>query len=296
MYLAGLRRIYMTCSRISALALRPSWPPGHAERDERHAMNFARANPQRLHHLLAAHFYNMLALAAGVANAPRFKISFSLLVEPGTLLLKAATEIIGLSGAIHSVVSRANNGRFAIFFDTIVDYLATPPLATQPMAVANAILRSGLPPAFSVYPSTIGEVYSHLMLRLHYLSGTFAQRRAAFILYCPLLCQSSPVLGSFLLPASSDDQCVEAYVLMVTRIYVSLQPPADSALFYIDTAATLQDQLMLLPEIPQRATAMVPVGDAAVAYVCIHTHACYISRVTGCIVSPDPEAEAPLAF
>lgn len=229
----------------------------------RKAMIFAKANPSNLYHLLATDFYALPAMAAATANLPRFKISYSLLVESSTLLMKTATEFIGLSGAVHSLASRANNSRFATFFDTVVDHLSNPPVANQPMAVANAILRSGLPPSLSVYPLAAGDRYTHLMLRLHYIGGTFAQRRAGFILYYPLLCGILPVLATFLLPADSDDQSVDAYSLMANSIYVTLQPPAQLTLFHLEAAGNLQDQLVQMPEVPQGANALVPVGDAA---------------------------------
>ncbi len=56
--------------------------------------------------------------------------------------------------------SRNNTSRLAIFFDTVVTYLSTPPNNAQPLAVARAIVYSGVPPRLAAYPITLGEQYA----------------------------------------------------------------------------------------------------------------------------------------
>ena len=101
------------------------------------------------------------------------------------------------------------------------------------------------------------------MLRLHYIAGTFAQRRASFVVYAPLLLRQSVTLQSFLQPAVSNDQLVDAYYLMVSRIFDTPQPPPEATTFHMSTALSLANHLTGMPEVPTRAASMVPIGDAS---------------------------------
>ena len=80
------------------------------------------------------------------------------------------------------------------------------------------MLHSGLPPEISVYPEFLGERYPHILLRMHYVAGSFADRRAAFANYVGLLNTLYVPLAQFLLPSVSNDQMVDSYVHMVRAI------------------------------------------------------------------------------
>ena len=231
----------------------------------RAALVWAQDHLTNLRPLTAADFYALPALGggAGAANASRFRMAYSLYVETGTLLLRAAVEMLCLSGFVHDAASRANGSNFAQVFDQLVDALSQPPVATQPQAVANALLRSGLPPLLTVYPVTMGERYPHTMLRLNYVGGSFPERRSAFATYARLLIVQFPTLRGFLEPAVNEDQLVDAYTLMAQRIYTSPQPPSDQAIFHLRTVSELSTLLRSMPEVPQAANALVPVGDAS---------------------------------
>ena len=231
----------------------------------RAALVWAQDHLTNLRPLTAADFYALPAPGggAGAANAPRFRMAYSLFVETGTLLLRAAVEMLCLSGFVHDAPSRANGSNFAQVFDQLVDALSQPPAATQPQAVANALLRSGLPSLLTVYPVTMGERYPYIMLRLNYVGGSFPERRSAFATYARLLIVKFPTLRGFLEPAVNEDQLVDAYTLMAQRIYTSPQPPPDQSIFHLRTVSELSVNLLLMPEVPQAADALAPVGDAS---------------------------------
>ena len=161
----------------------------------RKAQVWAQANSNLLRDLMAADFYAVPAVAG---NPVQLRMSFSLLVEPSNLLLRAAAEIICLSGYVHAPFSRTAGSRYAQFFALVVDELGGPAAATPPDAVARAMLHSGLPPEISVYPEFLGERYPHALLRLHYVAGSFADRRAAFSNYVQLLDARFPPSDQFL--------------------------------------------------------------------------------------------------
>lgn len=175
----------------------------------RAAQVWAQAHTSQLNPVLAAGFYNLPGMP-GAGTPPRIKMSYSMLEEPNTGYLRPVAKIIGLGGYVHSAASRANGSRLSVVFDTIVDRLGTPPIATQPPAVARAIVYSGLPPPLAAYPVSMGEQYPHLLLRLHYLAGTPAEQRAAFSSYSSLLLAQFPVLRDFLQPAANEEQLVAA--------------------------------------------------------------------------------------
>ena len=150
-----------------------------------------------------------------------------------------------------------------MLFDLLVEELSSPAVAHQPSAVANALQRSGLPPQLSVYPFNMAERYPHAMLRIHYVGGTFAQRRTAFASYAELLLDQSAILKSFLQPSISTNQCVDAYLHMVQRIFSSVQAPPDQTIFHLRTALDLASHLSLMPEIPIASDQLNPRGDAA---------------------------------
>lgn len=227
----------------------------------RAAQCWAQQNTGVLHALTAASFYQLPALQGALPT--RVKISYSFLEEPGTFGLRPVAELIGLAGYVHDAASRNQASRLSICFDTVVTHLATPPVSTQPQAVSRAIVHSGLPPTLAAYPTSLGEQYSHLLLRLHYLAGTQAEQRASFSAYSSLLLRSSAILRDFLQPAASEEQLTSAYSLMVSRIYTSQQPPPVAARFHLETASTLAQQLSLMPEIVLAANSTVPIGDAA---------------------------------
>ena len=177
----------------------------------RSALVWAQNNWTLLRSIVAGDFHALPPLAGG-GNPPRMRMAYSLFVQPVTFLLAGLVEIIGLSGYIHDANSRGNNSKFAQFFDAVVDHLNTPPIADQPFSVSNAMVNSGLPLDLVVYPSTLVEAHTHLRLRLHYLQGTFAERRQAFQTYVPLLLAQSNTLQSFLTPAIDPNQRVDAYV------------------------------------------------------------------------------------
>ena len=228
----------------------------------RKAMTWAQTNVTSLRPLMAADFYVLPALAGG-GNPPRVRISYSLFVEPSTLLMRAATEVVCLGGFVHTPASRNATSRYALFYETVVDQLSTPPLANQPEAVARVFLQSGLPPQLAVYPVALGERYSHILLRFHYIGGSHAERRAAFCTYAPLLLQELPLLRSFVTPSLSDDMTVDAYSMMASRIFRSMHAPADQSTFLFRTASDLSSMLAEMPEIPQQANTAVPVQNAS---------------------------------
>ena len=165
----------------------------------REAMDWAQSNIGVLRHLTAADFYVLPAIVGG-GNPPRLRVSYSLLVESSTGLMRAAVEVVCLGGFVHTAASRNAASRYAQFYDTVIDELANPPIANQADAFSRVFTHSGLPPQLAVYPVALGERYSHTLLRFHYVGGTHAQRRAAFILYSPLLLPKVPVLQRFLTP------------------------------------------------------------------------------------------------
>ena len=228
----------------------------------RSALVWAQNNWTLLRSIVAGDFHALPPLAGG-GNPPRMRMAYSLFAQPVTFLLAGLVEIIGLSGYVHDANSRGGNSKLARLFDTVVDHLNTPPIANQPFSVSNALVNSGLPLELVLYPSTLVEEHVYLRLRLHYMQGTFAERRQAFQTYVPLLLAQSNTLQSFLQPAINLNQCVDAYITMARNIYTSVQPPADATLFSKETAFTLAGLLAHLPEIPQQANAQVPIGDAA---------------------------------
>ena len=228
----------------------------------RKAMEWAQNHLNSLRPLMAADFYLLPAMPAG-GNPPRFRVSYSLLVESSTCLMRAAVEVVCLGGFVHTVASRNAASRYALFYDLVIDQLSTPPIANQPAAFARVFTHSGLPPQLSVYPMALGERYSHCLLRFHYVGGTHAERRAAFMVYAPLMLQKLPVLRSFLEPSTGADMTADAYSLLVTRIHRSTGPPPDQTVFLFQTAVDLSSLLSEMPEIPQRANAAVLVQDAS---------------------------------
>jgi hypothetical protein len=226
------------------------------------AQRWAISNPNRLRVMVVGDFYPLPAMAGG-ANPPRVRLSYSLLSDTGTLSLIPVAEVIGLSGYIHDAASRNNQSKYAIFFDSVVDFLNQPPIANQPAAVARAIVQSGLPPQLAAYPINLGEQYSHLLLRLHYMSGTYADRRIAFATYSMLLINMSSLLQDFLSPALTEGQRTEAYETMALAIYDSQTAPSAATLFHYGTAMNVARQLGLMPEIILRANQMAPLPDAS---------------------------------
>ena len=228
----------------------------------RKAMEWAQTHLNALRPLMAADFYVLPPMAGG-GNPPRFRISYSLLVEPSTCLMRAAVEVVCLGGFVHTIVSRNAASRYASFYDMVIDQLSTPPIAHQPAAFARVFTHSGLPPQLSVYPTAMGEWYSHCLLRFHYVGGTHADRRAAFLIYAPLMLQRLPVLRSFLEPSTGADMVADAYSLLATRIHRSTGPPPDQTLFLFRTAVDLSSLLSDMPGIPQQANTAVPIQDAS---------------------------------
>lgn len=228
----------------------------------REAMEWAQSNLGALRPLTAADFYVLPALGGG-GNPPRFRISYSLLVEPSTCLMRAAVEVVCLGGFVHTVASRNNASRYAQFYDLVIDELSNPPIANQAAAFSRVFTHSGLPPQLAVYPVALGERYSHPLLRFHYVGGSHAERRAAFLLYVPLLLPMLPTLRSFLAPSTGPDMVADAYALLITRIHRSVQNPPDQTIYLYRTAVDLSSLLEEMPEIPQRANAAVPVQNAS---------------------------------
>jgi hypothetical protein len=229
----------------------------------RKAHAWAQANASSLRPLMAADFYALPALPAG-AIPVQLRMSYALLVEPSNLLMRAAAEIVGLAGYVHTVASRTANSRFTHFFQLVVDQLGNPAVASQPNAVAHAILHSGMPVELLVYPEFLGERYPHTLLRLHYVAGSLAERRAGFSSYVGLLNMLYPSLSMFLLPSTGTDQMVDSYIHMARAIFPPNSiAPTDQSLFHLPTASSLSALLAEMPGIPAQANGMVPPANAA---------------------------------
>ena len=227
----------------------------------RKALLWAEANSSLLRPLMAADFTAMPPLVGG-GNPPRIRMSYSLLVDPAKHLYRAVTDLLCLGGYLHSAASRNATSRYCTFWDQLVDSLSTPAVANQPEAVALLMRQHGVPVQLAAYPVAVGERYPHILLRINYVGGSFPQRRAAFATYVPLLIDLLPVLGSFLQPAASEAQCIDAFATMARAIHQGPAAPSDQVLFQYGTCLALTGTLAQLPDIPVQADAMNPVGDA----------------------------------